>query len=65
MKKYISFSVEKLMSLDSLQFLSESLGTLVENLAAEGDVHFLAFKRHFPAHLTPLLLLKACTHVST
>ena len=58
MEKYISFTFDKLVFLDSLQFLSESLGNLVENLAAEGDAHFHALKRHFPAHLIPLLLRK-------
>ena len=57
MEKYISFSLGKLVFLDSLHFLSESLGTLTENLATEGDVHFHAL-RHVPSHLIPLLLHK-------
>ena len=58
MEKYISFSLGNVVFLDSLQFLSKSLGTLAENLAAEGDIYFHELKRHFPSHLIQLLLLK-------
>lgn len=36
MEKYISFSMDHLVFLDSAQFLPASLCKLVENLAAEG-----------------------------
>ena len=46
-EKYISLTLGKLQFLDSLNFMNESLGKLVDNLAAEGDQHFHHIKRHF------------------
>ncbi len=40
MEKYISFSVDNLLFLDSAQFLPAPLSKLVENLAAEGTDKF-------------------------
>ena len=46
-EKYISFTLGHLRFLDSLNFMNESLGKLVNNLAAEGDDHFHHVKRHY------------------
>ena len=46
-EKYISFTLGHLQFLDSLNFMNESLGKLVDNLAVEGDQHFHHIKRHF------------------
>lgn len=43
-EKYMSFSLEKLRFLDSLQFLTYSLDTLVKDLAAEGPSKFKILK---------------------
>ena len=58
MEKYISFSLSSLRFLDSLSFMNESLGSLVKNLAAEGDEHFHHIKRHFPDPKHRELLLR-------
>ena len=46
-EKYISFTLAHLQFLDSLNFINEGLGKLVDNLAAKGDQHFHHIKRHF------------------
>jgi hypothetical protein len=47
-EKYISFGTKRLRFLDSLQFISCSLGTMVENLADKVDrlKHFHHLKKH-------------------
>ena len=58
-EKYISFTLDHLRFLDSLNFMNESLGKLVNNLAAEGDDHFHHVKRHYAdSHQRALLLRK-------
>ena len=47
-EKYISFQVANLRFIDSLQFLSESLDSLVGNLKKDGDEKFIHTRRHFP-----------------
>ena len=49
-EKYISFQLGDLQFLDSLNFMNESLGKLVNNLAAEGDDNFHHVKRHTKEH---------------
>ena len=48
MEKYISFSLDNLRFIDSLQFLNASLDTLVANLAKEGESRFQNVSSHFP-----------------
>ena len=49
MEKYTSFSIGNLRFLDSFQFLSSSLDTLIENLKSEGgSKYFHQFKKAFP-----------------
>ena len=57
-ENYISFTLGHLQFLDSLNFINESLGKLVENLAAEGDQHFHHIKRHFTDSEQRKLLLR-------
>ena len=57
-EKYISFNLGHLQFLDSLNFMNESLGKLVDNLAAEGDQHFHHIKRHFTDSEERKLLLR-------
>ena len=57
-EKYISFNLGHLHFLDSLDFMNESLGKLVDNLAAEGDQHFHHIKRHFTDSEERKLLLR-------
>lgn len=58
MEKYISFSVGNLRFLDSFQFMSESLGTLVDNLAADGLTYFHQFRNQFQSEDIAKLLLR-------
>ena len=58
MEKYISFKLGSLRFLDSLNFMNESLGKLVANLAAEGDQDFHHIKRHFTQPAERALLLR-------
>lgn len=58
MEKYISFQVSKLRFLDSYQFMSSSLETLIENLAQDGLKHFKLLKRAFPNEDHARLLLR-------
>ena len=53
-----SFNLGHLQFLDSLNFMNESLGKLVNNLAAEGDQHFHHIKRHFTDSEERKLLLR-------
>ena len=46
MEKYISFSMDNLDFIDSYQFLSASLGQLVDNLAKEGSDKFKHLKQY-------------------
>ncbi|KFM60901.1 hypothetical protein X975_19061, partial [Stegodyphus mimosarum] len=55
MEKYISFSIEQLQFLDSLQFLPTSLQKLVENLSPQ---KFVIIREHFKNDEIPLLLRK-------
>ena len=57
-EKCILFTLEYLQFLDSLNFMNESLGKLVNNLAAEGDQHFHHIKRHFTDSEEMKLLLR-------
>ena len=47
-EKYLSFSVDNLRFIDSLQFLNASLDTLVTNLAKESPSKFACLSSHFP-----------------
>lgn len=58
MEKYISFAVGNLRFLDSLQFMSESLETLVNNLATDGLTHYHQFRKTFKVEDTARLLLR-------
>lgn len=57
-EKYISFSFGKLPFLDSYQYMSSSLETLVDNLAADGLEHFKQFRKAFPSDDIAKLLLQ-------
>ena len=58
-ENYISFTLGHLCFLDSLRVMNESLGKLVNNLAAEGDDHFHHIKRYYTdPHQRALLLRK-------
>ena len=58
-EKYISFTLGHLCFLDSLNIMNESLGKLVNKLAAGGDDHFHHVKRHYTdPHQRALLLRK-------
>ncbi|CAC5426312.1 unnamed protein product [Mytilus coruscus] len=48
MEKYVSFSVEQPMFLDTYQCISSSLETLIANLAADGFKNFKQFRKAFP-----------------
>ena len=47
-EKFISFQIGNLRFLDSLQFLSASLDTLVQTLIKDGTQKFPNTKRHYP-----------------
>ncbi|XP_069102163.1 uncharacterized protein [Argopecten irradians] len=57
-EKYISFSLGPLRFIDSFQFMSQSLETLVENLAKKGLSNFKHFSNEFSVSETRLLLRK-------
>ena len=46
--KFLSFQIGSLRFIDSLQFLTASLDTLVQSLTADGRVKFSHTARHFP-----------------
>ena len=48
MERNISFSLGKLRFIDSFQFLSSSLETLVDDLTLEGNDAFTYFWKEFP-----------------
>ncbi|KAK3083783.1 hypothetical protein FSP39_003181 [Pinctada imbricata] len=58
MEKYISFSLDNLRFIDSIQFLNASLDTLVNNLAREGSSKFHNLSKHFPADNERDILLR-------
>lgn len=59
MEKYVSFSLGSRRFLDSCQFLSSSLSTLVEDLANENPSHFESFlSKEFPFAEERALLLR-------
>ena len=58
MEKYISFSLDNLRFIDSVQFLNESLDTLVKNLAKQGGSRFQNLSKHFPREEERDLLLR-------
>lgn len=47
MERYVSFSVGDLRFIDSFQFMTSSLETLVNNLAGEGLSHLKQFTNIF------------------
>ena len=47
-EKFLSFQIGNLRFLDSLQFLTASLDTLVQSLAADGRDKFSHTARHYP-----------------
>ena len=58
MEKYISFSLDNLRFIDSVQCLNESLDTLVYNLAKQGGSRFQNLSKHFPREEERDLLLR-------
>ena len=57
-EKYISFSVDNLVFIDSLQFLNSSLEKLVDNLSKEGIEKFPTLCKYIDSDKVPLLLRK-------
>lgn len=57
-ERYVTFSLGRLRFIDSFQFLSSSLDTLVQNLKSSGDTHFKYFNRHFKTEKEKTLLLR-------
>ena len=57
-EKYISFSIDKLDFIDSLQFMNASLERLVSNLSKGGEDMFPTLQKHTEADKLPLLLRK-------
>ncbi|CAB4039210.1 Gastrula zinc finger, partial [Paramuricea clavata] len=57
-EKYISFSIDNLDFIDSLQFMNASLEKLVSNLAKDGDNMFPTLKKYIDSDKVPLLLRK-------
>ena len=51
-EKFISSQIGKLRFIDSLQFLSASLDTLVQTLIKDGPQKFPNTERHYPRTLT-------------
>lgn len=58
MENYISFSLDSLRFIDSLQFLNASLDTLVSNLSKEGGSKVQNVSKHFPIQSERDLLLR-------
>ncbi|KAK3105269.1 hypothetical protein FSP39_021352 [Pinctada imbricata] len=58
MNKYVSTSLGDLRFIDSYQFMSSSLETLIENLAAEGLSNFVHFQKTFKDENIVNLLLR-------
>ena len=63
MEKYISFNLDRIRFLDSCNFMSESLGNLVNNLATDGEKYFHHMKRHFPNEVERNLLIRKGVYV--
>ena len=57
-EKYISFSIEKLDFIDSLQFMNASIERLVSNLSKNGADMFAVLRKHTEAEKVQLLLRK-------
>ena len=57
-EKYISFSIDNLDFIDSLQFMNASLEKLVSNLAKDGVDKFSTLKKYMDSDKVPLLLRK-------
>ena len=57
-EKYISFSIDNLDFIDSLQFMNASLEKLVSNLAKNGVDKFPTLTKHIDSDKVPLLLRK-------
>jgi hypothetical protein len=57
-ERYVTFSLGSLRFIDSFQFLSSSLDTLVQNLKSNGDKHFKNFSRKFKTDREKSLLLR-------
>jgi hypothetical protein len=57
-EKYISFSIDKLDFIDSLQFMNASLERLVSNLSKSGVDMFPTLQKHTESDKLPLLLRK-------
>ena len=57
-EKYISFSIDNLDFIDSLQFMNASLDKLVLNLAKDGADKFPTLKKYIDSDKVPLLLRK-------
>lgn len=58
MEEYITFSVGNLRFIDSFQFMSASLHTLVKNLKDGGKDNFKIMTAAFEPHKVDLLLRK-------
>ena len=57
-EKYISFPIDNLDFIDSLQFMNASLEKLVSNLAKDGVDKFPTLKKYMDSDKVPLLLRK-------
>ena len=57
-EKYISFSIDNLDFIDSLQFMNASLEKLVSNLAKDGANKFPILQKYIDSDKVPLLLRK-------
>ena len=57
-EKYISFSIDKLDFIDSLQFMNASPERLVSNLSKNGEDMFPILQRYVEAERVPLFLRK-------
>ena len=57
-EKYISFTIDNLDFIDSLQFMNASLEKLVSNLAKDGANKFPILQKHIDSDKVPLLLRK-------
>jgi hypothetical protein len=57
-ERYVTFNLSNPTFIDSFQFLSSSLDTLVQNLKSSGDVHFKNFSRQFNSEREKSLLLR-------
>ena len=58
-EKYISFSIDNLDFIDSLQFMNASLDKLVSNLSKVGADSFINLAKHIDQDKLPLLLRKS------